>query len=264
MKRRLLRALGGVLLLSLSFSLGRLYPVLVRPELIAEQDAKVEGISADAYRLRYRDELGGFIDITPQGDADTLMVFYPGGLVRPQAYAWLGVALSARGVRTLIPRFPFDLAVTAPGRAAALIELISQEAPPERVILAGHSLGAAMAARFVARNPGLVDLLVLMAGYSASNDDLSGTEVDVLVLAAAHDELATLEQVEEGLERLPSGTELVVLEGAVHSFFGRYGPQRGDGVPTITRAQAERDIVAALEVFLEGQSSSRQGVEGGQ
>ncbi len=31
---------------------------------------------------------------------------------------------------------------------------------------------------------------------------------------------------------------------------GRYGPQAGDGIPTVSRAEAEASIVAALTDFL--------------
>jgi hypothetical protein len=36
----------------------------------------------------------------------------------------------------------------------------------------------------------------------------------------------------------------------VHAFFGRYGPQAGDGVPTVPRTQAETQILAAFDAFL--------------
>lgn len=32
----------------------------------------------------------------------------------------------------------------------------------------------------------------------------------------------------------------------MHSFFGRYGPQSGDGVPTVSREDAETMILAAI------------------
>ena len=39
-------------------------------------------------------------------------------------------------------------------------------------------------------------------------------------------------------------------EGAVHSYFGDYGEQPGDGTPTVDRATAQRQIVAATVAFL--------------
>lgn len=42
------------------------------------------------------------------------------------------------------------------------------------------------------------------------------------------------------------------MPGSVHAFFGRYGPQSGDGVPTVSRAEAEAFIVRTVEGFLAG------------
>ena len=41
------------------------------------------------------------------------------------------------------------------------------------------------------------------------------------------------------------------IEGAVHSFFGDYGDQPGDGTPTIDREGAQDQIVAATLALLE-------------
>ena len=211
------------------------------------QDAVVPRVSPDTYTVSLEQDAGGYIDISPAEDADTLFIFYPGGLVRPQAYVWLGVALSRVGVRTVIPVMPFDLAVAAPNRADGLLEALPAF---ERVIIGGHSLGGSMAARYALNHSQAVDALVLMGSYSAPGDDLSELELNVLVLAAENDGLATLEEVREGLTRLPETTQTSTIPGAVHSFFGRYGPQAGDGIPSVVRAEAEAVIFNALNAFL--------------
>lgn len=244
--KRLRRVLFIFTLVSLAFAAGRLYPTLRRPPLVLHQDAVVADVDPARVSVSHNPDLGGLIDVAPQGGFDTLFIFYSGGLVRPQAYEWLGVALAPYGVRTLIPVFPFDLAVIAPDRAEKLLAL----GDGKRIVLGGHSLGGAMAARYVTRHPDAVTGLVLMGAFSADNDDLSPLPLDVLVLAAEHDGLATLEEVRSGLARLPDTSRLTVIEGAVHSFFGRYGPQRGDGLPSVTRAAAERQVIAALSGFL--------------
>ena len=157
--RRLLTLFSLLALVALSFGAGRLYPVLVRPPLVVGQDAvveeTVEGVSGGALlSVSYVDEAGGYLMMRPVGESRTLFIFYPGGLVRPQAYEWLGHALAPLGVTTVIPRFPFDLAVTAPGRAARLVEELNASDAFERVIVGGHSLGGAMAVRFVKGHPG--------------------------------------------------------------------------------------------------------------
>ena len=233
-----------VLLVLFAFAAGRLYPVLRRPPLIPRQDAVVTGVNLAQVPVAYNPNLGGFIDIGPR-DFKKLFIFYPGGLVRPQAYTWLGVALAPLGVRTLIPVFPVDLAVTAPNRADRLLPL----AEGKPIILGGHSLGGAMAARYALQHSDAVTGLVLLGAYSANGDDLSGLPLKVLVLAAEHDGLASLAEVRAGLARLPETAELDVIAGSVHSFFGRYGPQAGDGMPSVTRAAAEQQITEALRAF---------------
>jgi len=44
----------------------------------------------------------------------------------------------------------------------------------------------------------------------------------------------------------------VPVEGAVHAFFGDYGEQPGDGMPTVPRADAQQQIVdASVELLSE-------------
>ena len=204
-------------------------------------------VRAEALSSSLKTDAGTYLDIhSSSEDADILFIFYPGGLVRPQAYEWLGTVLAPIGVRTLIPEMPLDLAVTAINRADRLIE----KYPAQTVIIGGHSLGGAMAARYALKHADKLDGLVLMGAFSAANDDLSGLDLATLVLAAENDGLATLAEIREGLSRLPE-PQLVEIPGAVHAFFGRYGPQQGDGIPSVTRGQAEDDIATLLRSYFE-------------
>jgi hypothetical protein len=56
------------------------------------------------------------------------------------------------------------------------------------------------------------------------------------------------------LQRLPAGTELEVIQGGNHAQFGHYGPQKGDGTPTLDRDEQQRlttnavlDLIATLQ-----------------
>nr|WP_221269526.1 alpha/beta hydrolase [Deinococcus budaensis] len=242
------RALQLGVVLLLGAAAGRLSPVVVRPPLVLGQDAAYPGAAGTA-RVTLEWAPQPFINIEPRGRAaGTLLVFYGGGLVRPQAYEWLGRALAARGVQTVIPVFPLDLAVTGVNRAGSLI---GRFGAGKRVVLAGHSLGGAVAAGYAAEQGSSLSGLVLLAAYPARNVDLRAAPFPVLSLLAARDGVAAAEDVRGGLDRLPPGTTLTVLPGAVHAFFGRYGPQRGDGLPDVTREQTEREIVRAVGGFLD-------------
>ncbi|ULH15073.1 alpha/beta hydrolase [Deinococcus sp. KNUC1210] len=246
--RRFFRVLFPLVAVLVAFGLGVLWPTLHRPALRLDQDSVYPGARA---RASWNEADGGVIDVRPDtGQAHTLLVLYPGGLVRPQAYQWIGTALAPLGVETVIVRFPLDLAVLGTGRADAVIR---RYGAGKTVYLAGHSLGGAMAAQYVSGHAGQVAGLILMGAYPAGNVSLaSQTGLRVLDLMGEHDEVAKKAAVQDGLTRLPAQTRLVTVRGSVHSFFGRYGPQAGDGTPTVTHAQAEAQIVAELSAFLAG------------
>lgn len=243
--KRFVSFIGILALIFLGFGCGVFYMLLKPKPLVLGQDAVVTGVTGVSSSLRT--DAGNYLDIQMPGQANNIVfIFYPGGLVRPQAYEWLGIALAPLGVRTLIPEMPFDLAVAAATRADKLME----KNPAATVVIGGHSLGGAMAARYALNNASKLKGLVLMAAFSAQSDDLSNLDLATLVMAAEKDGLATMAEIREGLKRLPA-PQLLEIPGAVHAFFGRYGPQQGDGIPGVSRDQAERTIVTALSAYFE-------------
>ncbi len=180
-----------------------------------------------------------------------LIIFYPGGRVEHQAYFWIGKALAERGYLVAVVDFPLDLAVLAPNRARRVQEILLQdgwnwEGEP---IIGGHSLGGAMAARFADNNT--VGGLFLWAAYPPSWTNLTEADFPVLVLMAENDGLATIEDVKKGITQLPDHTKSYLIKGGIHSYFGRYGPQRGDGEAEITREEQEGEIFQLMLGFLE-------------
>lgn len=251
MIKRLLKAVGLLLGLAVVFGIGWAWPILVRPPLVVGQDAITDAASTRV-EVSVEDAGGRTIVARPPAgtpDRDLLVIVYPGALVRPQAYEWLARALATDGYLTVIPEFSFDLAVVDAGRAETLIERYGQG---RRTALAGHSLGGAMAAQYAADHPGGLAGLVLLAAYPGDSAELSTSGLPVVSLVGEHDEVVNADALAAAWQRLPSDTRRVVIAGGVHSFFGRYGPQAGDGVPTVSRAVAEQQIAATLRDFLSG------------
>lgn len=251
--RRWPRRVAVGLLAVLVFGIGLAWPILVRPALVIGQDA-ISNRASTAVQPELVDA-GGWAILArpPEGVVDRgfLLVLYPGALVRPQAYEWLARRLAADGILTVIPEFSFDLPITDPNRAN---QLVSKFGVDRKLVLAGHSLGGVMAAQYLSDQAEFGSRpaagLILLAAYPAGGNDLSGADLPVLSVQAEHDQVIDAAALADGWNRLPADTRRVVLTGAVHSFFGRYGAQSGDGVATVSRTTAENQLVAALEAFL--------------
>jgi pimeloyl-ACP methyl ester carboxylesterase len=178
------------------------------------------------------------------------LIFYPGGLVEPEAYVSVLAPIAGAGHPVVIARMPLDLAVTAPGRAAEILE----EDSVRNWAIGGHSLGGAMAARFLAREgedfPNLKGL-VLLASYPAGSDSLAQAGYPVLSIWASEDGLATAEDRAETRDLLPDDATIVTVEGGNHAGFGEYGPQDDDGERTIELSEQHRAVQALILEFLQ-------------
>ena len=108
-----------------------------------------------------------------------------------------------------------------------------------------------MAADYASRHADALSGLILQGAYPADGVDLTATRFPSISLLAEHDLVADAATVRGGLARLSPSSRLEVIPGSVHAFFGRYGPQQGDGVPTVDRAAAEKSILEAIVGYLQ-------------
>ncbi|MGI9528928.1 MAG: alpha/beta hydrolase [Acidimicrobiia bacterium] len=188
---------------------------------------------------------GSSITLTPVGETSELgFVFQPGARVDSRAYAHILRPLAEAGHPVVIVKQPLGIGFFANGFASTWVE----EHPETDWAVGGHSLGATVAAGNAAEDPALRDL-VLWASYPAT--DISDTpDLAVVSVFGTEDALTEPMEVEETASDLPEGTTFVPVEGAVHSSFGDYGEQPGDGEPTVPRSAAQEQIVAATLAFL--------------
>ncbi len=192
-------------------------------------------------------ETGEWIVFRPAQGAPTAgFIFYPGGRVDARAYAPPLRDLAARGYLVALIPMPLNLAVFGVERAAAVI----QASPDiQRWAIGGHSLGGAMAARFVQAHPDAVQGLALWASYP--DVDLSGIEgLAVVSIYGTLDAVASRQTVEGARERLPADTVWVAIEGGNHSGFGDYGLQPGDAPATLSPAAQWAQVTDATAALL--------------
>ena len=170
-------------------------------------------------------------------------VFYPGGKVEYLAYEPLMRALASEGVLCILVEMPFNLAVFDVDAAEGVQELFPGI---EKWYIGGHSLGGSMAASYLSENAEDFKGMILLGSYSTV--DLNQDSLQVLSVYGSEDEVLNQEKYSENKSNLPEDFTEKVIDGGCHAYFGMYGSQEGDGVPTISN---EEQIVLTAEIIVE-------------
>jgi hypothetical protein len=186
------------------------------------------------------------IEMSPLGHRSGYgLIFQPGARVDARAYAAMLRPIAEAGHQVVIVKQPLGIAFLAHGFAPSWAE---KHPETERWVVGGHSLGGVVASENAA-DPNELDHLVLWASFPAS--DLSDrSNLRTVSIFGTNDELTTLSEIEASRADLPDGTSFVPVAGAVHSHFGDYGLQPGDGEPGLPRAEAQELIIGATLAFL--------------
>jgi pimeloyl-ACP methyl ester carboxylesterase len=177
------------------------------------------------------------------------LIFFPGALVDPVAYAPLARAVAAAG-------FPVTI-VALPRRGAfggaddpALFERAAQEmrrsGAPRRWVIAGHSRGAVVSTEVAASRPPAVVGLVLLGTTHPRDADLSALTIPVTKVVGTRDRIAPLEKIEANRRLLPASTRWIRIEGGNHSQFGWYGFQPFDGFAEISAEAQHAQVIGVV------------------
>lgn len=186
------------------------------------------------------------------GNADTALIFYPGGKVEYTAYEPLMIEIAQKGILCILPKMPFNLAVFDINAANTYI---SQNTKILHWYIGGHSLGGSMAASYASKNSGEIEGLVLLASYSTA--DISSSNIRVLSIYGSKDGVMNKESYQKNKSNLPVNFTEIVLQGGNHAGFGCYGPQKGDGNADITSKQQQMDTAQAIAEFCLTANSDR-------
>ncbi|MBS3787450.1 hypothetical protein KGY79_04540 [Candidatus Bipolaricaulota bacterium] len=169
------------------------------------------------------------------------LIIYPGARVPAKAYALTAIKIAREGYEVYLVEMPVNLAILGWKKAG---KVISSRNRSQKWVLGGHSMGGAMAARFISKTDYPVRGLVLWAAYPPEGARFS-SRLDVLSITGKKDEIISREKFERSRRQLPQSAEFLEIEGGNHSQFGWYGSQNGDGQATISRSR-QTELIARL------------------
>ena len=187
----------------------------------------------------------GLLVFHPTSTTSRGLIYYPGGLVDPEAYAVTAQGITDEGYLVIIPKMPLNLAFLGINRADEI-----QLRYPEITswVIGGHSLGGAMAAEYAKNNLDNVDGLIMFASYPAKNEDFVNFPYPILVVIGSND-LGAPKQ-EAFYETVVNSATLYVIEGGNHRQYADYSFQNNDGTETISAAEQQAKIISAAVHFL--------------
>lgn len=177
------------------------------------------------------------------------LIFLCGSGIAAEAYAPLLRPIADDGFQVFVIKLPYRFAPLASHKQAAIDRaraVITAHPEVTRWVIAGHSLGGALAARMARVDSGSLSAMVLLATTHPKEDDLSFLRIPVTKIYASNDGVAPRDRVLANRTLLPSHTKWVEIIGGNHSHFGRYGHQLFDGTATIDREEQERIARSAM------------------
>lgn len=182
--------------------------------------------------------------ITPTdiNSAHPAIIFYPGGLVAPEAYLYkMGHVAECLQSTVYVLKAPFNAAIFDVNAAARIVDNFNLET----AWVGGHSLGGISAARFAAENMGKVEGLFLFGTYS--DQGLSSFRGEVVSIMGDQDLIINRENYEEAKQNLPPQAKVIEVEGLNHSDFGNYGLQSGDDTSNLSEEEVIEIICGSFQ-----------------
>jgi hypothetical protein len=203
---------------------------------------------------------GDSIRFLPASNArDGGLVFLPGSMVEPTAYAPLARRVAEAGYPVHILKLPLRSAPLRSQRDDVLSRArkVMTGTTNMRWVVGGHSFGAVLACEIAGNPPEQLAGVVLIGSSHPRDQDLSHSTLDITKVTATRDGLASPDRVKANAPNLPPQTRWIQIDGGNHSQFGYYGFQFGDHRATISRADQQDLTAKALLEALERASGSR-------
>jgi len=183
-----------------------------------------------------------------QADPRLGIIYYPGGLVNPIAYATFAENLALHVQASVFVIQPlFNLAIT---NIQAAQQVITAYPNLTTWIVGGHSLGGSTAAFFAAEQMNQVAGLFFLASYTTEQANFDESFLPIMSIIGSGDTVLNMDTYVASKRYWSQSVTEIIIEGGNHAQFGHYGPQRGDGVATISVEDQQSQVLSALQTWL--------------
>ena len=201
--------------------------------------------SDDVVEARYVESEDYYLFKPKNIESKAALIFYPGAKVEYISYAYLMHEYAKMGITCMVCHMAGNMAFMEINAADGIQEQFPEI---ETWVIGGHSLGGAMASKYLSKHPSEYDGIIFYGSYP--NADLSGLDIKCVSIYGSEDTVTNKKHFEDNKKNLPKNAIIHVIEGGNHAQFGMYGEQGKDGVPKITvEEQVAETIAVTAQVF---------------
>lgn len=190
------------------------------------------------------EEEGDWLIMRPQNQAPTTgLIVYPGAYCDIEGYAPILREVARGGYLVVGVSMPFNFSIFAPFSADGV-----REAFPDiqRWVIAGHSMGGAMAGMYAEENQDNLAGLIFWDAYPPESSSLADTTLPVTHIHRATLEGAPPQKFTDMRHLFPADSVWVPVPGGIHMYFGSFDGGSYEEVwePKISE-QAQLEMVTA-------------------
>ncbi len=191
-----------------------------------------------------------YLTLTPAGaPPKTGIVFYPGAYCDIRGYAPVLKEIAAQGYLVVTPKMPFDFAIFAPDAADE-----ARAAHPEikQWIIAGHSMGGAMAGVYADNNRDNLAGVIVFDSYPPGSNSLADADLPILLFERARTDGSRSQKFIDNASLYPASAELILIPGAQHMYYGSFdgGSYQEEWGPGIERDAMQKIVIDGMTAWL--------------
>jgi hypothetical protein len=245
--RKFLKILLAVIVLIPLLALGWLF--YSTPENLAvATPAAIAMLESDA---SVRVQSGDWLVMQPAAGAPKAgLILYIGANCDIRGYAPVLRDVAAAGYLVVIPSMPFDFAIFSPDKAD---DVLAAYPDIEQWVLAGHSMGGAMAGRYADLYPEKLAGLIFWDAYPPGSNSLADSALPVWHIHRAKPDGAPSQKFVDMRELFPADSVWVPVPGGQHMYFGSFdgGIYEEEWPPGIARDEQHSIITRSVLLGME-------------